>query len=184
MLIVAVLLVERLGMLDVALLLSKPPILPTWIFGTAWAFSNRGSTTTVGGGVSRTWSSNSSEWASLLVAIPESSSNPNRKWWLLTAESELSLHTFCFLVFASFERLFFSRKSILPQVHGTSLICRSFHVRNTFNVRLKNFIFLKPRHFVYLLELNWTEWKNKNTNKSSAYAIDTKNISSSLLFKV
>lgn len=177
MLIVAVLFVERLGILVDALLLSKAPILATLNFGIAWAFSKRGSMIIVGGGVTGIWSSNSSECASLLVAIPESSSRPNRKWWLLTVESELSLHAFWFFAFdcfVSFARLF-KRKSMLPQVHGTFSIFWSFHNWNSLGRK-------SQKHFphwslntlsIYSKSNRW-QWKNKNMNKSSAYAIGTK----------
>lgn len=136
MFMVAVLLMERLGMLVDALLFSKVPIRAT-CFGTTAALSECCSMTIVGGGVTGIWSSNSSECASLLVAMPESSSRPKRKWWLWTVESVLSLPAFWLLWFFAFGLLWFfafellaaltrlfSRKSISTGSQPTRL---SFH---------------------------------------------------------
>lgn len=118
-------------MLDEALLFSRAPIRAAGCLCTISAWSKCCSTIIVGGGVIGIWSSNSNECASLLVAIPESSSRPNRKWWLWTVESVLSLFTWWLLcVFATalttWVRLF-NIKSILPQTPGAQMICWSFH---------------------------------------------------------
>lgn len=143
MLMVALLFSDRLGILDEALLFSKVPIRVAGCLSTTFAFSKCCSMTIVGGGVTGMWSSNSNEWASLLVAIPESSSSPNRKWWLWTVESVLSLQALwstCSLTFALLAPLtrLFSKKSILPQTPGFCSPTRfSFHNLFVFSNELR-----------------------------------------------
>lgn len=98
MLTVALLLIDRLGTLVDALLLSRNPSLSFDLLVATFGCSQSLLITIVGGGVVGKWSSNSSECASLLVAIPESSRSPKTPHWLGIVESVLSVLTFlCFL---------------------------------------------------------------------------------------